>query len=202
MRLLWQFTDMDDPDRFIWIRGFRDMEARGEALNALYYGPVWEEHRGAANPALEDNDNVLLLRAADAGTLLSPVGSRAAVGETPAEGGMITATIYYLKERPDLFADFFAKEVRPILTEKGITMLGGYVREESANNFPRLPVREGEKVFVWFSRFANQADYEGRIAQLEAEPQWRNGIGAKLESQLARPPQLLRLKPTPRSGLR
>ncbi|MBA3677244.1 MAG: NIPSNAP family protein [Sphingosinicella sp.] len=202
MKLFGQFTDVDDPNRFIWIRGFRDMETRGEALNAFYYGPVWKQHREAANPALEDNDNVLLLRAANAGGNLVPRGGRAPVGEIPPEGGMITVTIYYLKDRPDLFAAFFESEMRPVLVKHGISVIGQYVREESANNFPRLPVREGEKVFVWLSRYDSTADRDKRASRLEADPKWRNGVRAKLESRLARPSETIRLRPTPRSEIR
>lgn len=57
-----QFRDMDDPERFVWLRGFQDMEARGPALAAFYGGPVWEAHRKAANATMLDSDNALLLR--------------------------------------------------------------------------------------------------------------------------------------------
>src|SRR5882672_4952107 len=33
------FRDLDDPDRFVWLRGFRDMRMRQEALGAFYGGP-------------------------------------------------------------------------------------------------------------------------------------------------------------------
>src|SRR5690606_19768669 len=56
------FRDLDAPDRFIWLRSFANMEARREALSAFYFGPVWQEHRDAANATMLDSDNVLLLR--------------------------------------------------------------------------------------------------------------------------------------------
>src|SRR5687767_8691250 len=49
MRVLGTFRDIDDPDRFVWLRGFDGMASRGEALPAFYGGPVWERHRDAAN---------------------------------------------------------------------------------------------------------------------------------------------------------
>ncbi|MEV7990963.1 NIPSNAP family protein [Streptomyces sp. NPDC086077] len=36
-----QFRDLDDPDRLVWLRGFRDMAARHSALTAFYDEPVW-----------------------------------------------------------------------------------------------------------------------------------------------------------------
>ena len=65
MRVLGQFRDLDDPDAFVWLRGFRDMPARGRALTAFYDGPVWERHGGAAGATMIDSDDVLLLRPVD-----------------------------------------------------------------------------------------------------------------------------------------
>ena len=42
MVVIGQFRDLDDPDRFVWLRGFADMESRREALTAFYGGPVWK----------------------------------------------------------------------------------------------------------------------------------------------------------------
>jgi quinol monooxygenase YgiN len=57
-----QFRDLDDANRFVWLRGFADMAARAQALQAFYGGPVWETHRDRANATMIDSDNVLLLR--------------------------------------------------------------------------------------------------------------------------------------------
>ncbi|WP_343640113.1 NIPSNAP family protein [Roseateles sp.] len=57
MRLYGQFADLDDQDRFVWIRGFDDMASRQRALTEFYTGPVWQARRGEANPLLVDNDN-------------------------------------------------------------------------------------------------------------------------------------------------
>ncbi|WP_199486585.1 NIPSNAP family protein [Actinomadura logoneensis] len=45
-----QFRDMDDPDRFVWLRGFRDMAVRRDALTAFSGGPVWAEHAPGPTP--------------------------------------------------------------------------------------------------------------------------------------------------------
>src|SRR6516225_3998362 len=64
MALVGQFRDADDPDRFVWLRGFPDMKTRAEALGRFYYGPVWKKHSAEANATMIDSDNVLLLRPA------------------------------------------------------------------------------------------------------------------------------------------
>src|SRR5690348_6640492 len=66
MAIVGQFRDLDDPDRFVWIRGFASMPARAKALAAFYGGPVWKQHAAAANATMIDSDNVLLLRPATA----------------------------------------------------------------------------------------------------------------------------------------
>jgi len=63
--VLGTFRDVDDPDRFVWLRGFETMDKRAEALTTFYGGPVWAAHRSAANDTMVDSDNVLLLRARD-----------------------------------------------------------------------------------------------------------------------------------------
>src|SRR5438105_9828515 len=49
-----QFRDVDDPDRFVWLRGFRDMVSRAKALQEFYSGPVWKTHRESANATMID----------------------------------------------------------------------------------------------------------------------------------------------------
>ncbi|MGW4610216.1 NIPSNAP family protein [Streptomyces sp. NPDC004532] len=61
-----RFRDLDDPNRFVWLRAFPDMTRRRRSLEAFYTGPVWREHREAANATMIDSDDVLLLRAARA----------------------------------------------------------------------------------------------------------------------------------------
>ena len=60
------FRDLDDPDRYVWLRGFADMASRPAALAGFYDGPVWQRHRTAANATMIASDNVLLLRPTDA----------------------------------------------------------------------------------------------------------------------------------------
>ena len=49
MQVIGQFRNIDDPDQFVWLRGFNDMSARAGSLAAFYGGPIWKAHRDAAN---------------------------------------------------------------------------------------------------------------------------------------------------------
>lgn len=196
MRLVGQFRDLDDPNRFTWLRQFESAEARAPALAAFYGGPVWKARRGEANPYLEDNDNVLYLRPAGPGRGFGPPGPRS--GPT----GLVTAHVLYLWKAPDEgFAAFFDAEVRPRLEAAGLPVLGQFTPEPSPNGFPALPVRQGEKVFVWFTRTDDAQAYDAAHRKLSADPAWA-ALRAKLEDAQERAPQVLRLAPTSRSALR
>lgn len=203
MQVLGQFRDLDDPDRFVWLRGFADMASRAQALTAFYGGPVWKAHRDAANATMLDSDNVLLLRPVrpDAGFRLTGA-VRAPVYRREISHELIVATSYVFDASLDRdFLDFFAEEVGPALTASGAPPIACFATEYAANNFPALPVREGEHVFVWFAAFADHAAYARHLAALAVSPEWQ-ALAPALRRQLLTPPQTLRLAPTARSLLR
>ena len=197
-RVVGQFRDADDPDRFTWMRGFPDMAERGRILPAFYFGPVWQAHRDEANPLLDDNDNVLLLRPATPDLALPPPnGERPAPGVERRSDGVVIVTIHYLWKAPEQgFTAFFHDRMAPALRDAGVPVLGGYVPEEEANNFPRLPVREHEKVFVWITHAPDRAAYVRAMHHLDAS------IAGSLADYTERADQVLTLLPTDRSLLR
>jgi hypothetical protein len=180
------FHDRDDADRFVWMRGFPSMETRRGALGAFYGGPVWKEHRDAANATMKAFDDVLLLRPARAGSgfVLENL-DRPPRGADEVRRGFVVAAIHDLAGA-DLggFVDFFEAELRPTLVDAGASILAYFVTESSPNDYPALPVREGESVFVWFSCFPDEAAWLPSALPL--------GVRAELR----------RLAPTPRSRLR
>lgn len=99
IRVLGQFRDLDADDRFVWLRGYADMPARGRALPAFYDGPVWAAHREAANATMVDSDDVLLLRPAWPGAAL-PAQARPA-GSTGAAPGVLRVLVVHLKALAD-----------------------------------------------------------------------------------------------------
>jgi hypothetical protein len=159
MAVLGQFRDLDRPDRFVWLRGFIDMPSRETGLTAFYTGPVWKEHGPAANATMLDSDDVLLLRE----VVAVPRPER---GTGNAES-VLHATIWYW-DGP--FPD-------PTETGDALAVLR---TEYAENNFPRLPVREGEHTLVWLTRSPLEMDVPERVVKTEH----------------------LRLTPTSRSALR
>jgi len=203
MKVIGQFRDLDNPNRFVWLRGFRDMPSRAQALTDFYGGLVWKAHREAANATMIDSDNVLLLHPATPTSGFSSGNKeRARVGTNEARSELILATIYYFDAPVDAgFVEFFEKTVKPAVIGSGATVLAFLVTEHSENTFPALPVREGENVFVWFARFNDAAAYERHIAVLTQYPSRRDQISKELARRLKREPEILKLSPTARSLL-
>ena len=198
--LIGQFRDLDRPDRFVWLRGFADMERRREMLSAFYGGPVWAAHRSAANATIIDSDNVLLLRPALADSRFDLHGrQRAMAGATATASTVVVATVYSLTAaQAGNFPTFYADYLLPALRAGGVQPLASFVTESAENTYPRLPVRLGEHVFIWFASFpdaATQARVQGALDQSTA---W-TALDPALRERLTAPPEILRLAPTARS---
>jgi hypothetical protein len=203
MRVIGQFRDLDDPDSFVWLRGFSDMDAREKALTGFYTGPVWMAHRDAANGTMINSDNVLLLSASVPGRgFAATAEARPCANEAKAGPGLVTATIAYLAPGTDRdFAAFFEERVRPALTDAGAEFRASFIAERSANTFPRLPVREGETVFVWFTSFADMRAYDSHLHALSQSRQWQQEIFPEIDRRMWRKAEVAQLAPTHRSLL-
>jgi quinol monooxygenase YgiN len=203
IRLYGQFRDLDDEDRFVWVRGFADMAARAEALGAFYGGPVWRANRDAANATMIDSDDVLLLRSAAPERGFDLAGrTRPPADATERPRSLVTVTLYHLPPGGDDFAELFLTEAVPLLVEAGATPLACLRTEHAENNFPALPVRAGENVFAWVAAFAEQEAHHEHVRRLGRSTRWTHDLLPLLTKHLARPPERLHLAPTARSLLR
>ena len=201
--VLGQFRRRDRPDQFVWLRGFTDMEARRQALQSFYYGPIWREHRDAANDTMIDSDNVLLLKPASrTGKFHLDLGKRPGRSASEAEGGIIIAILYTFAIPVEAeFITFFEQELAPVQRAAGAAISGYFVAEASENTFPALPVREGEHIFAWFASFADEAAYESYLSALSESHIWTATLTPTLQAWLAKPQEILELLPTRRSLL-
>jgi hypothetical protein len=204
MAVVGQFRDLDDPDRFVWIRGFASMPSRARALASFYGGPVWKAHSARANATMIDSDNVLLLRPVTARSgFPAPVAARLPAGHAQPGPSRVLVTLYH-RDRPfdRAFADFFDRQARPALIETGATPLACLQTEHAENTFPALPVRTGENVFVWLAHFASPAHLHSHLHQIERSGDWRDRVLPALSAMITGAPQQLHLAPTARSLLR
>lgn len=190
MTLAGQFRDRRRPDRFVWLRGFSDMESRHKALEAFYTGPVWAAHKGKANPTMEDVSDVLLLKPARP-ELAFRASARLPTTSHGRGPSTVLAGIYQMPRPVDtrLIARF-EQQVAPILNANRVKIEGVFVTESSRNTFTGLPVREGEHVLVWF----------GVAQDSDRAPGWMDRL-ASLTALDGQPVSLLDLEPTSRSIL-
>ena len=154
IRVVGQFRDLDRDDRYVWMRAYPDMATRERALNAFYDGPVWAEHKDAANATMTEWHDVLLLTAAWPGSgLVHDISKRPAIGAVAPASDGLTATIWRLDpaRQADIVSAYRARTPRP---------MAAFVTEHSANNYPRHPIREGENVLLGMrSGLAGQAEF-------------------------------------------
>ncbi len=181
-----QFRDLDDPDRFVWLRGFESMASRVEALTTFYDGPVWRAHREAANATMRDSDNVLLLR---------PFGDDAFADAARTGTGVYAALIHDVRGvDPVRFAEHAASSTLPEATR-----VATLVTESATNTFPRLPVRADESVVVSLLRFD---DRDAMDRGLRRTASWRDEAPDALLPAFMRAAEVIRLAPTDASALR
>jgi hypothetical protein len=201
IRVIGPFRDLEDPNRFVWLRGFPDMNERSRMLSAFYDGPVWRAHRDAANATMIDSDNVLLLRPTHGPPANSALANGLDMGSFHREA-LVVANIHYVDSCAiENFAQFFEKTMTPALTIAGAHVIATFVTEAATNTFSRLPVREGEIVLVWLAAFRDARYFEDHVAALRDSPDWRKHAAQDVLRQFSRKPEVLRLAPTPHSRL-
>ncbi len=191
--VLGTFRDLDNPDRFVWLRGFESARTRHDVLDGFYTGPVWQANRIAANATIADCDNVLQLNPVGPGFDLSGL-TRAPVGALVQTTAVITATVCPIaKGQETAFAALFARDIAPILAVAGAPAIAVFASDPQPNSYPRLPVREDVTAFIWFQAFPHA----------EAQRLFADGPGAALchglTQHLTGPLEIQRLQPTARS---
>jgi hypothetical protein len=191
MTVIGQFRDRGRPDRFVWLRGFPDMEARHRALEAFYGGPIWAAHKAVANDTMLEFDDVLLLRPARPETAFRAHPGDAGISR-PAAPATVLAGIYPMSQRVDAaLVSRFERQIEPILEANDVRREGLFMTEPARNTFSSLPVREGENVLAWFGTVEDGAPDRGwldrladatilgnqRVSLLKLEPTSRSRLG-------------------------
>lgn len=204
IRVIGQFRNRNNPDQFVWMRGFADMEARRQAFAGFYGGPIWQAHRATANDMMLDSDNVLLLKPARTRSgFRFDAANRPMMDAPETAGGIIIATLYSFDMPVDArFIEFFEADIACVVRDAGAPVLAYFVTEPSENSFPQLPVREGEHVFVWLTSFAGEGAYAAYQSALANGQGRTETLATALRGWLSRPEEVLELTPSRRSLLR
>jgi hypothetical protein len=201
MRVLGTFRDLDDADRFVWLRGFADMTSRRSGLAAFYGGPVWARHGPAANVTMLDSDDVLLLRPTDPSRPLpdspAPSGGRAPSAAPGPE--RVAVSVYLVPPGDHQLVRWLTDLVAPLLDRVLGVSVSTLRTDPSVNTFPALRVRAGESAFVWLAAFDDAQQHGRAITRLRSDPGWTATVQPRLDAQLLGR-QDLRLQPTATSA--
>lgn len=193
-----QFTERGRPNRFTWLRGFHDINARPVVNAAFYYGPLWREHRIKVNAILPDSDNVMLLRPLHAVRGISVLPAVDPVAEEHGAQGIVVAQIFAVEKGRE---EAFAKQAEAAFGAydvDGVHPAGVLVSLQVPNNFPQLPIRTDGPFLVWLGVVRDEATLDGRLA-----PRLAAAERALAASGLLRgAPERVVMDPTPRSRLR
>lgn len=198
-----QFRDLDDPNRFVWLRGYPDgsPDRRGEALAAFYGGPVWAEHGPAANATMLDSDDVFLLAPLTDWEPFVGDAVHPPVGADPS-GSVYDLTVCLLDEPADKALRYHVSgEVAPLVRQLAEASVAAFATASVPNTFPALPVREDEPVIAWVVRLPDAAAHAAYRRRLDESEPWQRAW-SRLESMCRAAPLRLRLAPTGRSRLR
>lgn len=192
-----QFTERGDPNRFTWLRGFRDIQARPVVNAAFYYGPLWREHRTKVNAILPDSDNVMLMRPLHPGRGVSVLPAIDPVREPEGAHGVVVAQIFPVrKDRMEAFAEH-AEHAFATYDNDGVHTAGVLVSLDEPNNFPQLPIREDGPWLAWLGVCRDDSALRALSLQLDAvERELAN------DAAIRGPVERIVMDPTPRSRLR
>lgn len=147
---LGQYHPENDLDRFVWLRGFSDMNTRGKFLRDFYVdSPVWKEYGPGANSMMINSDNVHLLRPLSDSIYSDFLGNDTEILEI--EYFVCNSTLTKVIE-------LFESSYIPYLNKNNVfpTL---WVSEMQENDFPRLPVFQDHNLLVTITPYKNEEEY-------------------------------------------
>ncbi|MDE2154926.1 MAG: NIPSNAP family protein [Xanthomonadaceae bacterium] len=193
-----QFTERGDPDRFTWLRGFKDINARPIVNAAFYYGPLWKEHRTKVNTILPDSDNVMLLHPLQPPSGIPVLPAVDPVVEEDGAHGVVVAQIFAVRKGSE---EGFAEQAQTAFAHyriAGVHPAGVLVSLDVPNNFPQLPIRADGPFLVWLGVVKDDATLDSRLAPLLDAAEHALTTSGLLRGA----PERVVMDPTPRSRLR
>jgi hypothetical protein len=151
---LGKFNIRNVSDRFVWFRGFADMQARVKFLNDFYINSVtWKKFGPGANNMMINSDNVYLLKPLTEGVTTDLL----------ATNDRITVVDFYIcNSTLDKVIDLFNKRYIEFLKTLNINNTTLWVSEMRENDFPRLPVFQDKNLLVQITNYATEKEYEAK----------------------------------------
>lgn len=160
-----QFRTNDDPDRFVWMRGFTDMKSRFNFLNAFYLSnPVWKKYRGDANAMIVNSDNVYLLRPLE----INKLKVNKAQHQFENKNAVVVVDFYVCNSTLGKTIALFETDFIPFLKSLKVNDVTLWVSEMSENDFPRLPVFQDKNLLVSITVFKNKREANSKLKRIDS----------------------------------
>jgi len=156
---LGEFKIDNSNDRFVWFRGFKDMNTRIKFLNDFYCeSTAWKENGKKANEMMINSDNVYLLKPLHKSVNLKTNKSCTVID------------FYICNNTIEKVIELFHTEYISFLKTINITDISFWVSEMKENDFPRLPVFQDKNLLVMISNYENKSDYEAKQQAIKSIP--------------------------------
>jgi len=168
---LGQFKINGINDRFIWMRGFADMNTRMRFLNNFYVeSRVWKEFGPGANAMMINSDNVYLLRPLNNNKCAKEQSEAINGNLLKMNNGIIVVDFYICNSTLDKVINLFHSSYIPFIKTLNIDNITLWVSEMSENDFPRLPVFQDKNLLLTITKYGDEDEYRINQEQINSMP--------------------------------
>lgn len=159
---LGEFKINDVNDRFVWFRGFSDMETRLKFLNDFYINSTtWKEYGKGANEMMINSDNVYLLR-----PLKKEINSRLLKSDKT----FTVVDFYICNSTLEKVISLFDATYIPFLKNLKIEDITLWVSEMTENDFPKLPVFQDKNLLVSITHYKDENEFYSKQKEIDNMP--------------------------------
>jgi hypothetical protein len=146
-------------DRFVWFRGFADMQARVKFLNDFYFrSAAWKKYGKGANEMMLNSSNVFLLK---------PLNKNYSI---KTEKEIVVVDFYICNSTRDEVINLFEKEYIPFIRTLGVEDISLWTSEMAENDFPELPVFQDKNLLVTITNYQDKSEYNARQKEIRSMP--------------------------------
>jgi hypothetical protein len=164
-----QFRIEGEADRFVWMRGFENMQTRVKFLNDFYFNSTaWKKYRTEANGMIINSDNVHLLRPLLENGNVNDRDIMISKSELQKTKAVVVVDFYVCNSRLEQVIDLFKSRYLPYLKTSGVSGTTLWVSEMTENDFPRLPVFQDKNLLVSMTTFQTEREYLSKIKQVDS----------------------------------
>jgi hypothetical protein len=167
---LGQFIIKDVNDRFVWMRGFTDMDTRLQFLTDFYINsPAWKQSGPDANAMMINSDNVYLLRPLDGAHDTGKKSNDNSELKTGTE--VVTLDFYTCNGTLEKVTALFKTSCLPFFRNLDVHDITLWVSEMSENKFPRLPAFQEQHLMLSITTYKDMIEYQEKRDMINLLPQ-------------------------------